>query len=143
MLAVSALLLVVASSFPPNAGEVHEDPYSALFIRHCLKAFRAGFKDPAITKHLPQLGDRAAIGLIKGLSKAEIDDPENLAGILGIIREAFSRPDLIGRRQDREPSATMYFLDHLGPVADAPVLKRQVADLRQFILEQLRAKSGP
>ncbi len=82
---------------------------------------------------IQQLGDSAAIALIKIYGRDRLADPWVAKQIVPLLHEAFSRPERIYRGVDRKPSVTRLLLDcSLRDVADSDV-RKLVSDLVSLI----------
>ncbi len=91
-------------------------------------------------KRWPNLGDAAAPLISKVLNGAKPDEVI-IARILGVISIAFVRPATVPNVADREPKATLVFLDRLGDSTQDAALKSKITATRKYILDQF-AKSS-
>jgi len=89
-------------------------------------------------KNLPKLGDCAAIALLKLLDTNKTVPSNIVTASLSIIRDAFSRPELIAVESDREPKVTICLLALFDrSVSDKQTLQ-DIEKTRQLIQQQAR-----
>ena len=136
---LSATLLVLTSITPSMLGQV-SDPYSLNLVEGVMKHYghlSTGWED----KGLPRLGDKGAIALIKLSSLDSWKDRGHVRMALGIIRDAFSRPELIEDPSDKHPSVSVLLLAWLKSIHQKdPETLGDIEQTRQFVEGQ--TKSG-
>jgi len=134
-----ALILALLAICPSNSRASEADPYSMEQVRVAIRNFRAGFRVSFSIKGwgLLNLGDRAAIAIMKDLSEEEFEDPKTVDACLWVIQEAFSYPDTINLAEDKKPGATMFFLRSLELTSKDPAVVQRVRELRKYIAGQL------
>jgi hypothetical protein len=84
-------------------------------------------------KELSQMGDAAAIRVVKILGGKEISAHE-ADGVLIILQLAFSDPKLVANGSDRTPQAALFVLRYLALVATDPSLKKRIEETRKHML---------
>jgi len=138
-----ALILVViagwgAVTVGSRAQEI-EDDYSIHTVKGVLE-YPAGFSPSFLEKQTNRLGDRASIAVLKIFDAEELTKPENVRKILPLIHDAFVAPEIISRREDRNPRITLFLLAYLGREVNAPDIRREVSETEQFVRDKTTAK---
>jgi hypothetical protein len=113
-----------------------QDPYSEQLV-----SALASRTTPLISmqeKAVNRLGDRAAIGLVRRLGVQTPSRPEEIEGILFVVRMAFATPQTIDSDADREPKATSMLLTYLGCLQASTGLKEEIQQTRTFIDQQVK-----
>jgi hypothetical protein len=98
---------------PDPATAQHDDPYSIQLVQHCIRLRDAGVWTGTAAKHLPRLGDRAAIAILKLLSPDELADPQKAKNVLDVLRGAFAHSEFIAAKDDRKPEVTLFLLNYM------------------------------
>ena len=131
LLAICSIAIVLSTC----AAQVGDDSYSIDLVRKLLQSpvlQASGFGE----KQMNRLGDRVSIALIKILNEKDLSNPEEIRKILPLIRGAFVAPQIITIPEDKNPAVTVLLLGHLGAIAQDGVLRKEIADLREFIEEK-------
>lgn len=113
-----------------------QDPYSEKLV-----AALASRNAPLISmqeKAINRLGDRAAIGFARHLGGQTPSTPQEVEGILFVIRMAFASPEIIGPEADREPKATSMLLTYLAILQTSNGIKQEIQQTRQFVEQQIK-----
>ena len=105
-------LLMPTQLSSQNTGQL-SDPYSIEFVKYCIRMNATGYRTGTIAKHLPRLGDGAAIAVIKLFGPNKLCEAQTAKEVLPIIRGAFAHPELISREEDRRPTVTLLLLDYM------------------------------
>ena len=113
-----------------------DGPYGIPAVQRALDdRFPPGYGFYGITeKHVNRLGDRASIALIKLVDDEDLKHSEKVMRVLQIIRHSFLYPKMITMEDDRKPKFTLVFLEHLDAVLQDPALKREVSEVRRFVV---------
>lgn len=105
---------------------------------------------PALTVgtfHLHQMGDEAAVNIIKILGTRATVTPteEEAANALTIMQKAFEEPSLIVKANDRQARATLFLLQLLESTNSGSdgVLKERIDETRQRIRTSLEKANLP
>jgi hypothetical protein len=103
---------------------------------------------PALTVgtfHLHQMGDEAAVNIIKILGMRETITPTGaeLATALAIMEKAFEEPTSIARANDRQPRATLFLLQLFEVNNSGSELKDQIGETRERIRTSLQKANIP
>ena len=96
-------------------------------------------------KAVNRLGDCAALGLIRHMGAQIPTSPQELEGILGVIKMAYAVPEAISFDGDREPKATSMLLSYLSLLPVSGNAKAEVEDTRAYVIKQIaeyRAKQA-
>jgi hypothetical protein len=59
------------------------------------------------------LGDRVSIATLKIYTPNELAKPENAEAYLTVVRNAFSSPDAVHEKLDKDPKVTLFVLEYL------------------------------
>lgn len=122
-LLVLMLFLALPLMSLPTQAQDEQDPYSLAIVRFEIRmrsgesSARHGFSQRQIVR----FGDGISIALVKILDARQMLDPGTLDAILPMIREAFSRPDLISIEANKQPQVTLLLLNQI---------RQQVSDRR-------------
>jgi len=103
---------------------------------------------PALTVgafHLHQMGDEAAVNIIKILGMRGTITPTEaeLTTALTIMENAFEEPTLIARANDRQPRATLFLLQMFEANNSDSELKDQIGQTRERIRASLEKANVP
>lgn len=129
---VFLLLLLLALGPPAFSQEKQEDCSTSSY---CEEYLRKILKNPVLTgvsmsqKRISRLGDRAAIGLLKGLSDSELLDPGNIPIIIRLVRLAFANHGLIEAKMDRRPHVALLVLQHVESKSRDENHRKQIREL--------------
>jgi len=124
-----------------EAGEV-QDSYSLQLVRTCIKERSMGLYTATAAKHLPRLGDKVGIAIVKIYTSSDIMEPKTVRLFLPVIQMAFQDPRLISDEEDRKPAVTVLLLNYLrGNISDV-ALKKEISKVEEQVL-QMTAKSPP
>jgi hypothetical protein len=112
-----------------------EDPYDIANTRALISLAQA---KPSVTvgsaeTHNTHMGDSATIAIIKIYSEDELLKPANVEAYLHVIGVAFAAPNVILRKEDRDPKATLFLLHFLDKNLKDAGLKKQVAELESRV----------
>ena len=137
----AACLLLVFLSGIRAQGVIPDDPdgpYGIPTVKRALEdQYPPGLGFYKITgKPLAWLGDRASIALIKLVDDEDFKNKQKVTRALQIIRHAFVAPKIIRMEEDKKPKFTLIFLEHLEAVLKDPALKREVSEVRRFVVAQ-------
>lgn len=115
-----------------NVKSKNEDTYSIEIVKLLLQRTQ-GVAVGAIEKQKHRLGDRVSIALIKLLDEEALRNGSEVGRYLPIIREAFSRPQLISHEEDRNPQVTLLLLRYLQAEVNDPTLRQEISDTIKFV----------
>jgi hypothetical protein len=138
---LGACLLLAFSSAIRAQNALPDDPDGPYGIPTVKRTLDSQFPPPfgwyaATEKPLNRLGDRASIALIKLLDDGDFKKSDKVTRALQIIRHSFLHPKLISMEDDRKPKFTLILLEHLDAVLQDPALKREVSEVRRFVVAQ-------
>src|SRR5581483_10424709 len=128
---IAMLVVFLAVGHTGFSQEGSQDPYSEKLV-----AALASRNAPLISmqeKAINRLGDRAAIGFVRHLGGQTPSTPQEVEGILFVIRMAFASPEIIGSEADREPKATSMLLTYLAILQTSNGIKQEIQQTRQFV----------
>ena len=113
-----------------------QDPYSEKLVSSFVNPNGSPVILSMQEKAVNRLGDRAAIGLARHMGAQAPATPQELDGILSVVRMAFAVPEAISSDADREPKATSMLLSYLSllPLPGGP--RAKIEDTRVYILKQ-------
>jgi hypothetical protein len=134
-------LLLVSFSGIRAQNILPDDPDGPYGIPTVKRALEDRFPPPGAMfkvteKPLNWLGDRASIALIKLLDDEDFKNKQKVTRVLQIIRHAFIDPKIIRMQEDKKPKLTLIFREHLDAVLQDPALKREVSEVRRFVVAQ-------
>jgi len=109
-----------------------EDPYSLSIVRSRLR-LPPGVSTASLDKNVYRLGDKASVALLKILREDQLTDRETVGRVLRLVSDAFSRPELIGVPEDRDPGVTLFLLSYLERSVADKKLKEQISRVRQLL----------
>jgi hypothetical protein len=137
----TAFLLFAFSAGVCAQGALPDDVNGPYGIPAVKRALEDQFPPPSAwygvtEKHLNRLGDRSSIALIKLLNDEDLRNPKTVIRVLQIVRHSFLYPKMITMEDDRTPKFTLIFLEHLDAVLQDPALKREVSEVRRFVVAQ-------
>jgi hypothetical protein len=137
----AACLLLVSFSGIRAQNVVPDDPDGPYGIPTVKRALEDRFPPPGAMfkvteKPLNWLGDRASIALIKLVDDEDFKNKQKVIRVLQIIRHAFVDAKIIRMQEDKKPKFTLIFLEHLEAVLKDPALKREVSEVRRFVVAQ-------
>jgi hypothetical protein len=134
---IATLVVFLAVGHTGFSQEGSQDPYSEKLV-----AVLASRNAPVISmqeKAVNRLGDRAAIGFVRHLGGGQTPStPQEVEGILFVIRMAFAAPGIISSEADREPKATSMLLTYLGSLQTSNGVKQEIQQTRQFVEQQIK-----
>jgi hypothetical protein len=139
------VMIILMASRQPARSQESDDPYDLTSVRTLISF---GHGEPIVQvgsfeKHNNAMGDRAAIGIIKIYTQDDLLKPANVNAYLPVIRAAFQFPNLISRKDDRDPKATILLLRYLGSNVKDAALRKQVLDLETEISKLSQSPSRP
>ncbi len=135
------LLSILCFAIPlmalPSHAQEDQDPYSIAIVRFEIRmrsgepSARHGFSQ----RQLGRLGDGIAVALIKILDEQQMLDPGTLGAILPMIREAFSQPELITIKANKQPQITLLLLEHIRQKVGDRRIYDQINETTTFVKE--------
>lgn len=125
---VISLMMLSASTHAQNC----QDRYSEGLVS-TLWRLEPGVSVGTLEKHHQALGDRASIALIKAVGHANLVKPQQVRKALTILRNAFSKPELISAPEDRKPEVTLVLLEYMRGKTREHGLRRQIAETESFV----------
>jgi hypothetical protein len=137
MIRVMALMccLLVVSTLSGGVGAGESDPDSINLVRTAL-SLRTGGKQIIIARHqkyLARLGDGVSVALLKILDDSSITDAAFARGVLSVIRDAFSEPQLISAESNKTPTVTVLLLDRMGKLAVNAQVQEEITQTIDFV----------
>lgn len=140
-----ALILSVAAIAAGGQGTLSasDDVYQIANVNSmiAMQVQAPGISIGSLEKHNNQLGDAAAIAIIKIFPVSALTSPENVRKYLPVIAAAFEYPKLILRSEDQRPYVTYVLLDFLQQHLKDEALITQVRNLTQSLAPLLRGSS--
>jgi hypothetical protein len=134
---IAILVVFLTSGHTGFSQEGSQDPYSEKLVTTL-----ASRNAPIISmqeKAINRLGDRAAIGFVRHLGGSQSPStPQEVQGILFVIRMAFASPEIISSEADREPKATSILLTYLSSLQTSNGVKQEIQQTRQFVEQQIK-----
>jgi hypothetical protein len=141
---ITIVLAVLFLSVPVRAQS--RDLYSVKDVARLMRLRQArpyistGFSE----KMTERLGDRAAVALLKIYGKEGLKQPSTLTAALGLIREAFSYPNVISNPEDKKPDVTLLLLQALSDETESSETKRDIGEVLDFVKQKARElRMGP
>jgi len=132
------LLLLIGSLFADAQTCLdQDDPYAERAIQSALSlnGVSLSFTEKAINR----LGDRAALGLMRAMSNQPLTTPDQVRGVLSIIRNSFAAPRVIALDADRKPKATLFLLKYLQVLPISRSLTAEVSKTKAFIVQSTKS----
>jgi len=130
---LGCMLIIAPECLPQNKKKADPDVVAVQALLEQPTGFSSGFSE----KESNRLGDRVAIALQKIFNKQELQSPENIQKFLPVIRSAFLYPELIPKAY-KMPKVTIALLSRLERDVNDAQIKRDISDVRQFVVEQTR-----
>jgi hypothetical protein len=132
----SLFLLLLLGWLPSAENAPADDPYGEQAVSNALsvKGGSLSFTEKAVNR----LGDRAAIGLMRLFAAQPVASPDQVKGILLILRNAFSAPSIIVVDADREPKATLFLLQYLQTLSVSRNLGPEISETKAFVLRNTK-----
>jgi hypothetical protein len=132
-------LFMILSTLPGRPEE--PDPYWTDIIKFEFKMNENGQRviSSWSQRILVQLGDRAAVSILKILEPAEVKDPEKIKASLFIIRQAFAAPQSISLEVDKDPRVTLFLLEYWKQNINDPKTQDEVQETLRYVQEQVRS----
>jgi hypothetical protein len=132
---ISMLCFAIPLLALPSHGQEEQDPYSIATVRFeiRMRSGEGGVRHSFSQRQLVRLGDGISIALTKILDEQQMLDPETLGAILPMIREAFSQPELIVIKANRQPQITLLLLDHIRQKASEARVRDQIDGTIAFV----------
>jgi hypothetical protein len=132
MLLLSVPLLTLLGS-----AQDEQDPYAITIVKFELQ-MRSGQSKMVhgfSQKQIFRLGDSVSIALLKILDDEQMLDPRNIAASMTMIRDAFSRPDLISIEVNKKPQVTLLLLNHIRGMISDPQMSTDLDQTVKFVKE--------
>jgi hypothetical protein len=128
---------LLAAAFAINAGgqqtpqHFQEDPYGISLVQYLIQSNSGSLRitDGTFERHVPELGDRVSICLLKLYSEQDLLKPENVRAYLPLIKESYSSAGMIAHQEDVKPSVTLFLLHYLDRNLKDAALRKGVTDL--------------
>jgi hypothetical protein len=89
-------------------------------------------------KLLAQLGDNAAIAILKLVSPKDLLKPSTVDGCLYVIVGAFSNPQVISGDINKDPKVTLFLLGYLYDKENDPELKKHIEQTKEYVENHAR-----
>ena len=113
-----------------------EDRYGIHSVKEALLEQSEGITDSSTEKYIYRLGDKVSVALLKILKEEELSDPKKIRQILPIIQKAFAGLQFVSVTEDRKPKVTLFLLTYLQTNLKDPALKKEIAQLIDFIKQK-------
>lgn len=130
------LLWVVCASFGVvmlSSNTIAQSSSDLALVRSALTSYELGVHESVIERHLPSLGDRTAVAIMKLGSISDLGDAKKIPAYLELIRLAFSYPDAISDQIDKQPGVTFVLLDYLSLRTKDPEILAKIADMKRSL----------
>jgi hypothetical protein len=112
-----------------------QDRYSESLVSTLLR-LEPGVTVGTLEKQNQMLGDRVSIALIKAVGHGNLVKPQQVSKALPIIRNAFSKPELISSPEDRKPEVTLVLLEYMRGRTPAREVRRQIKETETYVKEK-------
>jgi len=126
----------------PSSADENTDPYWIGLVSAELSMRTSGVTVSATftQKNLPKLGDCAAIALLKIIDTSKVIPTAVVTATLSIIRDAFSAPEFIAVKSDREPKIASLLLDYLRRQTSDPEIQQDIERTITFVTASRQQK---
>lgn len=129
----ASLVLVV-----PVGAQSVDDPYSLNLVSSELKLNRGGRRviRSWSQKRLPLMGDAISVALLKVMDDSDMKNADRIRDILPVIRDSFSRPELIEVEVDKKPKVTIFLLTYLRHNISDSQIQSEIQQTIEFVQTQ-------
>lgn len=124
-------------SFAPCSASLAE-PTALTYVEGALKLTKGGPFALTYEKILDQLGDSAAIAILKLVEPKDLIEPETTQACLVVMAVSFSSPRLISREIDKDPKVTLFLLGYLLERVGDGELKSRIQATKEYVETQTK-----